>query len=133
MTLAALKPRLQLITPAGGVFRVEGGAWVGRSASDAPPKPGDVVEIKAIVTHAMENGYRKGKDGALVPRNLIDVFTASLAGQEVFRAELGPGVSANPYIAFFMRIGGPGEIEFKWHDDTGGEVVERVALPVASS
>jgi sulfur-oxidizing protein SoxZ len=93
-------------------------------------KAGDIIEIKTLITHVMETGHRKAPDGKPVPRFIINTFTASFAGAEVFKAELNPGISANPYLAFFMRVPGPGEFEFTWTDDAGAKVSEKLKLNV---
>ncbi|HEX5997884.1 MAG TPA: thiosulfate oxidation carrier complex protein SoxZ [Hyphomicrobiaceae bacterium] len=93
-------------------------------------KVGDVIEIKTLIQHVMETGQRKDSDGKPVPRFIINTFTASFAGAEVFKAELHPGISANPYLAFFMRVPGPGELEFTWVDDKGAKVSEKAKLNV---
>ena len=36
--------------------------------------PGEVVEIKILISHPMETGFRTGPDGNLVPRNIIHDF-----------------------------------------------------------
>ena len=94
-------------------------------------KVGEVIEIKTLISHVMETGQRKESDGKPIPRFIINAFSASFAGAEVFKAELHPGVSANPYLAFFMRVPGPGEFEFTWTDDNGAKVSERLKLNVA--
>jgi sulfur-oxidizing protein SoxZ len=93
-------------------------------------KVGDVIEIKTLISHVMETGQRKESDGKPIPRFIINSFTATFAGAEVFKAELHPGISANPYLAFFMRVPGPGEFEFTWTDDKGVKVSEKVRLNV---
>ncbi len=93
-------------------------------------KVGDVIEIKTLIQHVMETGQRKDSDGKPVPRFIITTFSASFAGAEVFKAELHPGISANPYLAFFMRVPGPGELEFTWVDDKGAKVSEKAKLNV---
>jgi sulfur-oxidizing protein SoxZ len=93
-------------------------------------KVGDVIEVKTLVSHVMETGQRKESDGKPIPRSIINAFTATFAGAEVFKAELHPGISANPYLAFFMRVPGPGEFEFSWTDDNGVKVSEKVKLNV---
>jgi sulfur-oxidizing protein SoxZ len=93
-------------------------------------KAGEVIEIKTLISHVMETGQRREKDGKIIPRNIINTFTAVFEGNLVFKAELQPGISANPYIAFFMKVPGPGEIEFTWIDDVGARAVERVQLNV---
>lgn len=92
---------------------------------------GDVIEIKALITHVMETGNRKDSEGRPIPRNIIHTFTAHFAGELVFRAELGPSISANPYLSFYLKVPGPGELRVAWLDDDGGETIERYPLDVA--
>jgi sulfur-oxidizing protein SoxZ len=40
-------------------------------------------------------------------------------GQEVFRIEPSSGLSANPYVEFFLRATQSGEIVIEWVDDRG--------------
>jgi sulfur-oxidizing protein SoxZ len=80
---------------------------------------GEVMEIKTLVSHVMESGQRKGSDGKPVPRKIINKFTCSYNGQEVFSANLEPAISANPYIAFYVRATESGTLEFAWTDDDG--------------
>ena len=93
-------------------------------------KVGDVIEIRTLISHVMETGQRKESDGKPIPRFIINSFTATFAGAEVFKAELYPGIAANPYLSFHMRVPGPGEFEFTWTDDKGGKVSEKVRLNV---
>jgi sulfur-oxidizing protein SoxZ len=93
-------------------------------------KVGDVIEVKTLISHVMETGQRKDAEGKPIPRFIINSFTASFGGAEVFTAELHPGISANPYLAFYMRVPGPGEFEFTWTDDSGAKVSEKQKLNV---
>lgn len=93
-------------------------------------KVGDVIEVRTLISHVMETGQRKENDGKPVPRFIINSFTVTFAGAEVFKAELYPGIAANPYLSFHMRVPGPGEFEFTWTDDKGGKVSEKVRLNV---
>ena len=93
-------------------------------------KVGDVIEVKTLISHVMETGQRKDPDGKTIPRSIINAFTAKFAGAEVFKAELHPGISANPYLSFFMKVPGPGEFEFAWVEDGGKTTVEKVKLNV---
>ena len=96
----------------------------------ASAKVGEVIEIKTLVSHVMETGQRKDADGKAIPRNIINAFSARFAGAEVFSAELYPGISANPYFSFFMRVPGPGEFEFTWVEDGGNTIVDKETLNV---
>ncbi|MFA5958241.1 thiosulfate oxidation carrier complex protein SoxZ [Hyphomicrobium sp.] len=94
-------------------------------------KVGDVVEVKTLVRHVMETGNRHDKTGKPIPRDIINTFIAKFDGRDVFRAEFGPGISANPYLSFQMRVPGPGVIEITWIDDRGVAVVATAPLNVA--
>ena len=61
---------------------------------------GQIIEIKALVSHPMETGYRPGPEGRIIPRDIITRFTCHYDREVVFSAELHPAVSANPYFAF---------------------------------
>ena len=93
-------------------------------------KAGETIEVKSLITHVMETGNRKTPDGQPIPRNIINTFVAKYADKEVFRAELGPGISANPFISFQLKVPGPGTFEFTWTDDDGTVTVETLPLIV---
>ena len=95
-------------------------------------KPGDIIDVKAVVTHVMETGNRKDADGKPIARNIIHTFVARFAGSEVFRAEFGSGISANPYLSFSMRVPGPGSLELSWTDDNGETLTGTAVLNVVS-
>jgi sulfur-oxidizing protein SoxZ len=93
-------------------------------------KVGDLIEIKTLISHVMETGQRRDKDGKIIPRMIINSFVVTFDGKDVIRTELHPGMSANPYLSFFMKVPGPGEFEFTWIDDSGDKVTERLKLTV---
>ncbi|MGD9805808.1 MAG: thiosulfate oxidation carrier complex protein SoxZ [Hyphomicrobiaceae bacterium] len=94
-------------------------------------KPGDIIEIKTLISHIMETGQRRDKDGRPIPRKIINAFRATFEGQEVFSATLYPGTSANPYVVFNFRVPGPGDLELIWVEDGGAVTLERIKLNVA--
>ncbi len=91
---------------------------------------GEVVEIKTLATHIMETGNRKDAAGNIIPRDIIHTFTATFEGRPVFSADLGPGIAANPYLAFYLKVPGPGALELVWLDDSGERTVAKVTLNV---
>lgn len=93
-------------------------------------KIGEVIEVKTLITHVMETGNRKDKTGKPIPRDIINTFVAKFGDQQVFRAEFGPGVAANPYVSFQMRVPGPGVFEFAWTDDHGATTVATTPLNI---
>ena len=93
-------------------------------------KPGEVIEIKTLATHVMETGNRKDAAGKTIPRDIIHTFTATFEGESVFSADLGSGIAANPYIAFYLKVPGPGALTLTWLDDAGVKTIETVPLDV---
>ena len=85
----------------------------------ARAKRGEVIEIKTLIAHVMETGYRLGPTGAAIPRDIIQRFVCTYNGEKVFGAELYPAIAANPFIAFFTVATESGEIALSWTDDRG--------------
>jgi sulfur-oxidizing protein SoxZ len=80
---------------------------------------GDVIEIKALMSHIMETGYRRTAAGDLVPRDIITSFACRYNGAEIFRADFFPAIAANPFISFFTIAKDSGRFEFEWIGDKG--------------
>jgi len=85
----------------------------------AKARRGDIIEIKTLMSHIMETGYRHTVAGEAVPRDIITGFTCRFDGTEIFRADLFPAISANPFISFFMTATESGRFEFEWVGDKG--------------
>ena len=97
-----------------------------------PPraKRGEVIEIRITIQHPMETGFRYDNVGRAIPRNVINNLVVRYNGTEIFRAEMGSGIAANPYLQFFTVAGESGEIEISWVDDNGNRGAERAAISV---
>jgi sulfur-oxidizing protein SoxZ len=93
-------------------------------------KRGDIIEIRTLIAHPMETGYRPGADGAILPRNLIRSFSCRYDEVLVFSAELFPAVAANPFISFFTVATASGTLRFSWEGDNGFAQTESVSLTV---
>lgn len=95
---------------------------------------GEIIEIRTLIAHPMDTGYRRGDDGAVQPRNLIRRLSCRyFDGRddvEVFSAELFPAIAANPYISFFTRATASGMLRFSWQGDNGFAQTESVELTV---
>jgi len=96
----------------------------------ASAKKGDVIEIKTLISHVMETGYRIGITGAPIPRDIIDDFVCTYNGEEVFHAKLYPAIAANPYITFFTVATESGTLAFSWTDQHGATQVQTAAIKV---
>ncbi len=80
---------------------------------------GEVIELKALIQHPMESGYRRGPRGEEIARDIITRFECLYDGEVVFSAAYGPGISANPFVTFHTRSTQSGTLLFKWTDQDG--------------
>lgn len=103
-----------------------------RTLIDMPRRVGrgQAFEIRAMVGHPMETGYRRGSDGERLPRDILTEFVCSFDGEPVFSARLYPAISANPFLSFSLALERSGELAFSWRGDRGFQHTERVALVV---
>ena len=85
----------------------------------AKAKRGEIIEIKTLMSHIMETGYRHTAEGVVIPRDIITSFSCRYNGVEIFRADLFPASSANPFITFFTTATASGKFEFEWIGDKG--------------
>jgi sulfur-oxidizing protein SoxZ len=93
-------------------------------------KRGEVFEIKTLISHVMETGFRHSTTGVAVPRDIVTLFLATYNGEEIFRAALSPAIAANPFLTFFTTATQSGTIEFKWIGDNGFAQSEQVQISV---
>ena len=92
-----------------------------RTLINVPPtaKRGEVIEIKTLISHPMETGFRTGPDGALIPRDIIHRFVCTYNGEEIFKAALYQAIAANPFITFHTVATESGTFVFQWTGDNG--------------
>ena len=95
-------------------------------------KRGDVVEIRTLVAHPMETGYRVDAEGKRVPRDLVRRFTCRYEGEVVFVAELHPAIAANPSLVFHTVAVGSGTLSFTWEGDNGFAQTETASIRVTA-
>ena len=94
-------------------------------------KRGEMVEVRIAIQHPMETGFRMDNNGRVIPKNTISELVCRYNGVEVFRAQLHPAVSTNPFFMFYVVAGGSGEFVFTWKDDQGGIATATRSLVVA--
>ena len=93
-------------------------------------KRGEVFEVRVAIQHPMETGFRYDHAGKAVPKNVINTLVARYNGNEIFRAEMGSGIAANPYLQFFTVAQASGEVEISWVDDAGVRGSERASITI---
>lgn len=94
-------------------------------------KRGEVVEIRTMVQHPMESGFRLDNQGREIPRHIVESFSCTYNGKEIFRATLHPAVSTNPFFTFYAVASESGDLVFTWKDDLGGIATATQRLTVA--
>ena len=93
-------------------------------------KRGEVIEIRALISHPMESGFRPDESGKLVPRSIIKTFSCAYNGEEIFRADFFPAVAANPFVSFTTLASVSGTLSFRWVSDTGETKTETRPITV---
>lgn len=93
-------------------------------------KRGEVIELRTLIAHVMETGFRPDATGQVKPRDLITRFSCRYNNELVFSAELYPAVAANPYLAFSTVATESGTLSFTWEGDNGFAQTETVAITV---
>lgn len=101
-----------------------------RIVMPASAKASEIIEIKTLIQHVMEPGYRRDNMGKAIPRDIIATLTVTYDGAEIFKADLQPGTAANPYIAFHTVATKTGELVFTWVDLAGKTTTEKRKLTV---
>ena len=90
-----------------------------RAVVNVPPKAkrGDIIEIRTLVGHVMETGFRHTQTGQPIARNIITQFVCTYNGAEICRSDFSPAVAANPLLIFTTIATESGTLEFKWTGD----------------
>ncbi len=99
---------------------------------NVPPRArrGEIIEIKTLVSHVMETGFRRTQLGAVIPRDIIQRFVCAYNGTEIFSADLHPAIAANPFIVFSTVATESGTLTFHWTGDNGFSVKETASIVV---
>ena len=102
--------------------------WV----SNANPKKGEVVRVRAQMEHVMESGLRTDPaTGKVRPRNIVNRFEARLGSALLFTWEPGISIAQNPYIEFTFLARESGELNMLWKDEQGQTLNAQKAITVS--
>jgi sulfur-oxidizing protein SoxZ len=94
-------------------------------------RPGEIIEIKILISHPMESGQRRDDSGKAIPRDIINNFVCTYNSELVLQADFFPAIAANPFLAFSATAKASGTLFFTWTDDHGAVQTESVAITVA--
>ncbi len=86
------------------------------------------IRATCLIKHPMETGNRLDSDGNKIPIHYIKYVKFSVNGEHVGTLNLGPGVSADPYLSFDIADVKVGDtLALQWEDNKGeSDTVERV-------
>jgi len=101
-----------------------------RIAAPRTAKRGEIIELRAMIRHPMESGFRRGASGEVIARDIIVAFECFYNGEPVFRAKFFPAVSANPFLSFHTVATESGRLEFRWTDQHGAVFSDSTDLTV---
>ena len=92
-------------------------------------KQGETITVRALVPHPMEI-VQRDKDGKVVDKvyNYIHTARVTYNGKELMSAQFTQSISANPVIAFKMKVDKPGKLEIAFEDTTGVKHVGSVDI-----
>jgi sulfur-oxidizing protein SoxZ len=93
-------------------------------------KRGEIIDIRTLISHNMETGFRRDYLGAPLPRDIITEFVCTYNGVEVCRATLYPAIAANPYLSFSTVATESGTLVFNWSGDNGFTATETATITV---
>lgn len=97
----------------------------------ATAKKGDIIDIKSLISHPMNSGFTKDTAGKTIPREIINTFTCTFNGKQVFAMKLEPAISANPFISFPVKVTESGTFDFQWVDDNGQVYKDSASITVS--
>ncbi|MEO7056646.1 MAG: thiosulfate oxidation carrier complex protein SoxZ [Caldimonas sp.] len=79
-----------------------------------------VTDVRVLMAHPMETGFRKDASGKTVPAHYINDVKASSGGKTVLTAKWGQAISQNPYLQFRFKGAKPGDkVTVTWTDNMG--------------
>ena len=101
-----------------------------RMSAPKTASKGEVIELKSLIQHDMESGYRLGSRGEVIPRKILQKFECLYNGDVIFEAEFHRGVAANPFLTFYTKATETGTLTFKYTEETGTVFEDKIEITV---
>ncbi len=91
-----------------------------RLSLSGPVRPNAEVEVRLLLGHVMETGFRHDSSGVQVPKDILQFVKVHVGDTLVFEAELGTGMAANPMFFFSLALPPQaGDMVVSWADHQG--------------
>jgi hypothetical protein len=107
-------------------------------------KRGEVIEIKTLISHVMETGFRPQRPAGRSRATSSRRSSCTYNGEEIFAPSFYPAIAANPFVTFHTVATESGTLAFHWtgdngfnlscaicHDDNAGKKLAGVTIPEA--
>ncbi|MBM9595487.1 thiosulfate oxidation carrier protein SoxY [Roseitranquillus sediminis] len=102
-----------------------------RVSVPATAERGEIVPVRAVISHPMETGMRLNSTQEWIRKRIISRFGCTYGGEEIFKARLYPAVATNPYFSFYARAEESGPVFFSWYDMTDYTYEDQAVISVA--
>jgi len=83
-------------------------------------REGELIEVKVLIEHPMENGRNRDAAGNLIPAHFIEQLTLALNSQPLLTVNMAGSVSKNPFFSFRLKQAVDGDVvRVDWRDNLG--------------
>lgn len=86
-------------------------------------RPGEAAEVRTLINHPMETGFRETAAGDVIPQQLVESLTIEHNNQPILLVKFHTGTSANPFVSVFLDE--TDNLLFRWEDQQGERVEEK--------
>jgi sulfur-oxidizing protein SoxZ len=96
-------------------------------------RKGDVITVHSIVSHPMDTGFFRTRDGDPIPAYFIKDVVVTYGDQEVARFEWTSGISRDPVVTFTIRADREAPLTMVWTDNKGGVYRQSATVTFATA
>ena len=82
-------------------------------------RKGELITVRAIVSHPMDTGFFRTREGDPIPAYFIKDVVVSYGDSEVARFEWTSGISRDPVVTFSLRADREAPLTMVWTDNKG--------------
>jgi len=94
---------------------------------------GEIITVTSIISHPMDTGFFRTRDGAPIPAYFISEVVVTYGGEEVARFEWTSGISRDPVVSFTLRADREAPLTMVWTDNKGGVFKQSADIVFASA
>ena len=96
-------------------------------------RKGDVIMVHSIVSHPMDTGFFRTRDGDPIPAYFIKDVVVTYGDQEIARFTWTSGISRDPIISFTLKADREAPLRMVWTDNQGAVFKQSADIKFASA